>query len=123
MRGTSGIRFARFIAAAALATAPLFSQAFYGSVVGNVTDQSGGALHGAAVTLINSGTGEQHQTLSGAGGDYQFLNLVPGMYRVQVEQSGFKKATLENLEVTVSGTMRAAISLPAGGGPRSGEVQ
>jgi hypothetical protein len=33
------------------------------------------------------------------------------MYRVQVEQSGFKKATRENLEVTLSGTIRADISL------------
>lgn len=39
------------------------------------------------------------------------FNLVPGMYRVQVEQSGFKKATRENLEVTLSGTIRADISL------------
>ena len=124
MRGKAlGVRLAIVAAVAALATAPLFSQAFYGSVVGNVTDQSGGALHGAAVTLINTGTGEQRQTLSGAGGDYQFLNLVPGMFRVQVEQSGFKKATLENLEVTVSGTVRADISMQVGEVTQSVEVQ
>jgi hypothetical protein len=124
MRGKAlRVRLALVAAVIAIATAPVFSQAFYGSVVGNVTDQSGGALHGAAVTLINTGTGEQRQTLSGAGGDYQFLNLVPGMYRVQVEQSGFKKATRENLEVTVSGTIRADISMQVGDVTQNIEVQ
>src|SRR5665213_3843977 len=87
------------------ANAPLFAQAFYGSVVGTVTDQSGASLRGANVSLTNAGTGERHQTQSGAGGDYQFLNLVPGMYRVEVEQSGFKKATRDSVEVTVSGSV------------------
>ena len=91
---------------AALANAPLFGQAFYGSVVGTVTDQSGASLRGASVSLANAGTGERHQTQSGVGGDYQFLNLVPGMYRVEVEQSGFKKATRDNVEVTVSGAVQ-----------------
>ena len=89
------------LAAAAIATAPLFGQAFYGSVVGTITDQSGGALSGAAVTLTNVATGEQRQARSSAGGDYQFLNLVPGTYRVEVEQSGFKKATRENVPTAV----------------------
>ena len=77
-------RFALFASLAAISTFPGFGQAFYGSVVGTVTDPSGGALTGAAVTLTNVGTGERRQALSGSGGDYQFLNLVPGAYRVQV---------------------------------------
>ena len=73
------------MALAALANIPLFGQAFYGSVVGTITDQSGASLRGANVSLTNAGTGERHQTQSGTGGDYQFLNLVPGRYRVDVE--------------------------------------
>ena len=64
----------------------LYGQAFYGSVVGTISDQSGGALSGASVTLTNAGTGERRQAQSGAGGEYQFPNLVPGVYRVQVER-------------------------------------
>jgi len=92
-------------------------------VVGTVTDPSGGALTGAAVTLTNVGTGERRQALSSSGGDYQFLNLVPGAYRVQVEQSGFKRVTRENLEVNVSGTVRADISLQLGDVTQTVEVQ
>ena len=57
--------FALLWAVAVLSNVPLFSQAFYGSVVGTITDQSGAALRGATVTLTNSGTGESHQTQSG----------------------------------------------------------
>jgi hypothetical protein len=88
-------RIRRFVLVAALfvlAMRPAFSQAFYGSIVGTVTDQSAAVLHGAVVTLTNLATGERRQTPSGAGGDYQFLNLVPGTYRVEVERPGFKKA-------------------------------
>ena len=92
----------------------LFGQAFYGSVVGSITDQSGASLRGANVSLTNTGTEERHETQSGAGGDYQFLNLVPGIYRVDVEQKGFKKATSTGIEVTVSGTVRADISMQVG---------
>ena len=109
-------------AIASISNTTLFGQAFYGSVVGTVTDQSGAALRGANVTLTNTGTGEKHQAQSGAGGDYQFLNLVPGTYRVEVEESGFKKATRENVEVTVSGTVRADVSMQIGDVTQSVEV-
>src|SRR5271165_2262122 len=68
---------------------------------------------------------DQHRnrrTASGAGGDYQFLNLVPGTYRVDVEQSGFKKATRDKVEVTVSGTVRVDISMQIGDVTQSVEV-
>ncbi|MBV8732305.1 MAG: TonB-dependent receptor, partial [Acidobacteriia bacterium] len=75
------------------------------------------------VTLTNIETGERHQTMSGAGGDYQFLNLVPGIYRVDAEQTGFKKATRENVEVTVSGAVRADISMQIGDVTQAVEVE
>ena len=84
----------------------LYSQAFYGSLVGTITDPSGAVVPGAAVTLTNTETGVQQQVKSGPAGIYQFFNLIPGSYRVDVEASGFKKATHQNVQVTVSGTAR-----------------
>ena len=49
----------------------LFGQAFYGSIVGSVTDQSNAAVRGASVTLTNVETDERHQTLTGDFGGYQ----------------------------------------------------
>ena len=37
----------------------LYGQAFYGSILGTITDQSGGTLRGSLVTLTNSATGER----------------------------------------------------------------
>ncbi|MFB3777195.1 MAG: TonB-dependent receptor domain-containing protein [Bryobacteraceae bacterium] len=104
-------------------TVTSYGQQFYGSVVGTISDQSGGALAGAAVMLTNTGTGERRQAKTGAAGDYQFLNLVPGMYRVEVEQAGFKKATRENVQVTVSGAIRADILMQIGEVTQTIEVQ
>ena len=116
-------RIGIFLAVIPLVTLILNGQTFYGSVVGTISDQSGGALTGASVTLTNVATGERRQAQSGSGGDYQFLNLVPGTYRLQVEQSGFKKATRDNIEVNVSGTIRADIGMQLGEVTQTIEVE
>jgi hypothetical protein len=100
----------------------LFGQAFYGSIVGSVTDQSSAAVRGASVTLTNVATDERHQTLTGDFGGYQFLNLMPGKYRVDVEQVGFKRATRDQVEVTVASAVRADISMQVGEVTQSVEV-
>ncbi len=117
------MRIGLILAVIPILAVTLYSQAFYGSIVGTITDASGGALKSAVVVLTNIETGERHQTSAGAGGDYQFLNLVPGTYRVEVEQAGFKKATRDNIDVTVSGTVRADISMQLGAVTQAVEVQ
>ncbi|HEY1950124.1 MAG TPA: carboxypeptidase regulatory-like domain-containing protein [Bryobacteraceae bacterium] len=112
-----------FSALALIWSASLFCQAFYGSLIGTVVDPSGAPLRGAAVTLTNNSTGERHQAQSGDGGDYQFLNLVPGNYRVEIEQSGFKKATTASIEVNVAGTARADVTMQLGDVTQNVEVQ
>lgn len=113
-RQSAVLLFTAFGGMALITNAPLAGQAFYGSVVGTITDQSGGAVTGATVTLANVGTGERRQAQSGTAGDYVFLNLVPATYRVEVEQTGFKKATRENIQVTVSGAVRADMAMQLG---------
>ena len=49
------VRLASSITVVAIVAAPLFSQAFYGSVVGTVIDPSEGALSGGVATLTNVG--------------------------------------------------------------------
>jgi hypothetical protein len=46
-RKSSGFAVALFLAVAAMLPPPLLGQAFYGSVVGTISDQSGGAFLGA----------------------------------------------------------------------------
>ena len=54
-------------------------------------------MAGAGVTLTNLGTQERRQVQSGADGSYQFLNLIPGSYRVTVAPPFTPVSTCEPL--------------------------
>jgi Carboxypeptidase regulatory-like domain/TonB-dependent Receptor Plug Domain len=73
-----------------------YAQIATGNVYGNVTDQSGAVLPGAAVALA-SDFGNR-STTSGSQGDFRFLNLDAGRYKITVSLAGF---TTVNREVTV----------------------
>ncbi len=45
------------VLAIALMASPASSQVLYGSITGNVSDQTGAALPGAKVDILNTGTG------------------------------------------------------------------
>src|SRR5882762_7709498 len=79
----------------------LHSQSTYGTVDGSVTDPSGAALPGAQVTLTNKGTQEKHTQVTGGEGAYQFVNVIPGDYRLDIEKSGFKHFARPNVTVQV----------------------
>src|SRR5882724_7981588 len=60
-----------------------------GTVTGRVTDPSGGAVPDAAVTLTNKGTQLALPAKTDSEGNYSFVAIRPGPYRVQVEKPGF----------------------------------
>ncbi len=79
----------------------LHGQSTYGTVDGSVTDPSGAALTDAKVTLTNTGTQEKHTQVTGGQGSYQFVNVIPGEYRLDIEKSGFKHFGRTNVTVQV----------------------
>ena len=66
-------------------------QAVTGSVVGNVTDASGGAVAGAKVTITDVSTGIARTAASNDDGGYVVSYLPPGTYKIEVEKTGFKR--------------------------------
>src|ERR1043165_7876801 len=76
-----------------LVSSPLGAQGFNGSIVGTITDASNPAIPGVTAALTNAATGDRRTAVSGSDGTYRFVNLVPGTYKVEVEQSGFKRYT------------------------------
>ena len=102
------------LASLALSSGIVQAQTFYGSIVGTVTDSSGATVPGAAVTAVNSGTGERRTSQSNAEGKYEFVNLVPGRYRVDVEKTGFKHLTRDEIEVQVQATVRVDAGMQIG---------
>ncbi|MBV9296789.1 MAG: TonB-dependent receptor, partial [Acidobacteriaceae bacterium] len=116
-------KFPTLIGLFALLASPSFGQTFYGSILGTVTDPSDAPVAGAAVTVTNNGTGEHRVGQTSGSGDYQFLNLIPGTYRVDIENSGFKHYTRDNITVQVDVAARVDASLEIGGLNQQIEVQ
>src|SRR5438874_12407432 len=95
MTTTRGARIMPGLAALLLCGSIASAQTFYGSIVGTVTDASGAVMPGARVTVTNLGTAETHSMDTTGEGLYQFVNLVPGKYRLDLEKAGFKRFTRE----------------------------
>jgi hypothetical protein len=85
------------------------------TVLGRVSDPSGGAVPGATVTLTNLATGITATTVTNATGDFQFLTVRVGAYRLEAELMGFSKAVAPNVTVTVNARQRVDLSLQVGG--------
>jgi hypothetical protein len=83
------------------ASVSLYGQSTFGTVDGTVTDPSGAAVAGANVTLTNTGTQEKHTQATGDAGLYQFVNVIPGNYRIDIEKGGFKHFARTNVVVEV----------------------
>jgi hypothetical protein len=92
----------------------LAAQSSYGSIVGTVTDVTGATIPGASVTLTNLGTAERHVVESDGSGGYQFVNLLPGDYRVEIEKTGFKHLTRGQVQVAVSSSTRVDAAMELG---------
>ncbi len=97
-----------------LLSVSLHAQTFYGSIVGSVTDITGAVIPGGAVTLTNLGTSERRTAETGADGNYQFVNLVPGRYKIDIEKPGFKHLTRDEVIVEVQSAVRIDASLQVG---------
>jgi outer membrane receptor protein involved in Fe transport len=102
------------LAGIALLAIACLGQTFYGSIVGTVTDASGAILQGATVSLTNNGTGERRSAPTGADGIFRFVDLVPGNYKLDIEQKGFKHYTRDQIQVNVEATVRADVSMQVG---------
>lgn len=92
----------------------LSAQLNTGRISGQITDQTGGAISGATVTVIDVARGENRTLSSDASGDYAAPNLTPGVYTVRAEFMGFQTVVRQNVEVTVGGDVRVDISLQPG---------
>src|SRR5207244_700243 len=100
----------------------LWAQSVYGTIAGTVTDASGASVADATITLINLGTSENHTMQSNATGNYTFVNVLPGRYRIEGEKSSFKKFVREPIIVEIESGLRVDIALQVGAQTETVEV-
>jgi hypothetical protein len=94
------------------------AQSTYGAVVGVLTDASDAVVPGVTVTLTEVQTNVVRTTITGGRGNYEFLNLVQGRYRIEAELAGFQKAVVSPFPVGARETVRINVALSAA--PRLG---
>ena len=94
---------------ASLATAQSTSQ-----LNGSVTDSSGAAVAGAKVELTSAASGLQRSSTSNGAGLYQFLEVPPGEYRLEVTATGFAPFVAAKVTLMVKLATTVPIRLQVG---------
>src|SRR5687767_12085965 len=96
------------------AVAELLAQAVTGTMLGTITDSSGARVANAKLVITETNTGIGRSAEANADGNYTFNNLTPGTYTVTVEQTGFRKAVRERVDVLVNTSVRVDVTLEVG---------
>jgi hypothetical protein len=100
----------------------VLAQSTGGRVLGRVADPSGAVLAGVKVTLTNEATGVTRLAQTSASGDYVFVEVPPGNYRVEFEHAGFKKNVQKEVTVEVNGVVTLNSTLQVGAAQETIEV-
>ena len=99
----------------ALTLTSLFSQTSTATLLGTVSDSSGGVVPNAEVTVRNIETGIDRTTLSNALGEYVVALLQPGEYEISVQAAGFRRFLRSGLTLQVNDRTRVPVELKTGG--------
>jgi hypothetical protein len=97
--------------AAAVAAPALADGSLLGTIAGRVKDESGGALPGTTVSVVNEQKGVQRDGVTDSGGAFTFPLLEPGNYTVRATLSGFQSFEATHNVVTADKTTQVPIVL------------
>ena len=75
-------------------------QAVYGSILGTVTDPSGAAVNGAKVTVTSQTKNVSTVVTTNESGNYSVTHLIPDVYSVHIEGTGFKVIEYRDIQVS-----------------------
>ena len=99
--------------------ASAWSQDTKGTISGRVTDPSGAVIAGAQVVVTNTAMGTKSDLTTNAEGIYRAPALSPGMYKIEVAATGFKKAVRPDIEVRVADRLDINVALEIGASEQS----
>lgn len=96
------------------AVPPASAQFDTAAVVGTVKDNTGAVVPGATVTLTNLDTGIAVTRVSDGLGNFEFVTVRAGRYKVTAELQGFSIALADDVQVTVGARQRVELQLTPG---------
>ena len=103
-----------------LSVAPAFGQGGVAEINGGAVDQTGSALPGATITIVDEATGLQRTSVANESGRFVIVAVTPGRYTVRAELPGFQTQTQTGILVQVGQAITLNLTLPIGGAHRPG---
>jgi carboxypeptidase family protein len=116
------LALAAFVVVGVVGTPPASAQAVFGSIFGTVTDPSGAAVPGAKVVVTSSTKGTTVEATTNADGNYSVTHLIPDVYNVRAEGSGFKAFEAKGIVVSADAAARVDGQFQVGGSTETVEV-
>src|SRR4029078_5341605 len=112
--GFMRIRTFAALLAIVLVAWPVAAQEQRGSIEGVVKDTSGAVLPGVTVEAKSAGGGVL-SAVSDASGNYRFPSLLPGIYEVTANLSGFKPAKVAEIEIKLGSIKKVDFGMQLAG--------
>jgi hypothetical protein len=90
------------------------AQGTSGRILGRVADPSGAILPGTKVTLVNEATSVSRDTKTNDSGDYDFIEVPVGTYRVEFDLTGFKKNVRRGVALDINQVITLNLTMQVG---------
>lgn len=92
-----------------------YAQAVYGSIYGTVTDNTGAVVPNATITVTDESKGTAVTATSNESGLYRVEHLIPDLYEVKVEASGFATFDAQHIQVFADTSPKVDAQMTVGG--------
>jgi hypothetical protein len=86
-------------------------QSTFGGILGAVKDPGEGAVAGAQLTLTNLDDHTLRNTVADGNGGFEFVNLKPGRYQIEVHAQGFADYKVSSLQLDARQSLRLDVPL------------
>jgi hypothetical protein len=97
-----------------LTASGLYAQILVGRISGTITDPTGAPIAGAHVVITNTGTQAARSVSTDNKGFYSVAELPIGAYKVEVDQTGFKRSSQSGLSLSADARLTANFTLQVG---------
>ena len=109
----------QLVGATLLLAATISAQTFTANLTGVVSDPAGADIPNVRVKLENMATREKRETATGAEGRFTFSQLLPGVYQIQAEATGFKAFVQSNINLIAGQSAAVNFSMEIGSSPNA----
>jgi hypothetical protein len=101
---------------------PGSAQATSGTILGTLTDATGAVIGDTNIQLINLSTNGKTVAKTNDSGYYQFVDIVPGTYKIVVQKEGFKQLSRAGIVLQTEARIQVDLALTVGASTETVEV-